>query len=106
LSYVSTNQGWSQPVSEFSWDNKFVGAQILLAKAYNYSYIFFAFLFPSPKKEKLSKIDSVIYQEFYGGKKDLTKFKSDAESFICAVMPGSSSLQIKTTPGKKITTYY
>lgn len=33
LNYVSTNQGWSQPVSEFSWDNKFAGAQTLLAKA-------------------------------------------------------------------------
>lgn len=69
LSYASSNQGWSQAVTEFSWDNKFVGAQTLLAK------------------------------EFYGGKKDLTKFKSDAESFLCAVMPGSSSLQIRTTPG-------
>ncbi|KAF5478188.1 hypothetical protein F2P56_004770 [Juglans regia] len=69
LSYVSSNQGWSQAVSEFSWDNKFVGAQTLLAK------------------------------EFYGGKKDLTKFKSDAETFICAVMPGSSSVQIRATPG-------
>ncbi|KAM3688058.1 hypothetical protein ACJW31_10G121700 [Castanea mollissima] len=69
LSYVLSNQGWSQAVSEFSWDNKFVGAQTLLAK------------------------------EFYGGKKNLTKFKSDAESFICAVMPRSSSVQIRTTPG-------
>lgn len=32
LSYVLTNQGWSQPASEFSWDNKFVGAQTLLVK--------------------------------------------------------------------------
>ncbi|KAJ4839152.1 hypothetical protein Tsubulata_008318 [Turnera subulata] len=69
LSYVSSNQGWSQPVSEFSWDNKFAGAQTLLA------------------------------EEFYGGKKDLSKFKSDAESFVCALMPGSSTLQIRTTPG-------
>uniref|UniRef100_A0A6N2M534 cellulase n=1 Tax=Salix viminalis TaxID=40686 RepID=A0A6N2M534_SALVM len=50
-------------------DNKFAGAQTLLAK------------------------------EFYGGKKDLDKFKSDAESFVCALMPGSGSVQIKTTPG-------
>ncbi|KAJ7952248.1 Endoglucanase [Quillaja saponaria] len=69
LSYVSSNQRWSQAVSEFSWDNKFVGAQTLLA------------------------------QEFYGGKKDLSKFKTDADSFICSVMPGSSSLQITMTPG-------
>ncbi|OMP06070.1 Glycoside hydrolase, family 9 [Corchorus olitorius] len=69
LSYVSSNQGWSQAVSEFSWDNKFAGAQGLLAK------------------------------EFFGGKKDLSKYKTDVESFICSLMPGSSSLQIRTTPG-------
>ncbi|GLT78176.1 hypothetical protein SLA2020_497210 [Shorea laevis] len=69
LNYVLSNQGWSQGVSEFSWDNKYAGAQILLAK------------------------------DFHGGKKDLAKFKSDAESFVCALMPGSSSVQIKTTPG-------
>ncbi|KAK7307875.1 hypothetical protein VNO77_41314 [Canavalia gladiata] len=69
LSYIIVNRGWSQAVSEFSWDNKFVGAQTLLT------------------------------EEFYDGKKDLAKIKSDAESFICAVMPGSSYLQIKTTPG-------
>ncbi|MBA0806201.1 hypothetical protein Gohar_005663 [Gossypium harknessii] len=69
LNYVLSNQGWSQAVSEFSWDNKFAGAQALLAK------------------------------EFYGGKKDLSKYKIDVESFICALMPGSSSLQIQTTAG-------
>ncbi|XP_021284950.1 endoglucanase-like [Herrania umbratica] len=69
FSYVLSNQGWSQQVSEFSWDNKFAGAQALLAK------------------------------EFHGGKKDLSKYKTDVESFICALMPGSSSVQIKTTSG-------
>lgn len=34
LDYVSNNEGWSQAVSEFSWDNKFAGAQTLLAKVY------------------------------------------------------------------------
>ncbi|KAK8549801.1 hypothetical protein V6N13_073576 [Hibiscus sabdariffa] len=69
LNYVVSNQGWSQAVSEFSWDNKFAGAQALLAT------------------------------EFYGGNKDLSKYKTDVESFICALMPGSSRLQIKTTAG-------
>ncbi|KAJ4712001.1 Endoglucanase [Melia azedarach] len=69
LNYVLSNQGWSRAVSEFSWDNKFAGAQMLLAK------------------------------EFYRGKKNLSKFKTDIESFICALMPGSSSVQIRTTPG-------
>lgn len=31
LNYVSSNEGWSHTVSEFSWDNKFAGAQALLA---------------------------------------------------------------------------
>ncbi|XP_057802774.1 endoglucanase 20-like [Salvia miltiorrhiza] len=69
LNYVSTNHGWSQPVSEFSWDNKFAGAQILLAK------------------------------EFLAGKTSLSKYKEHADSFVCALIPGSSSLQFKTTPG-------
>ncbi|XP_050226429.1 endoglucanase 18-like [Mercurialis annua] len=69
LNYVSNNQGWSQAVNEFSWDNKFAGVQTLLAK------------------------------EFYAGKTNLAKFKTDAESFVCALVPGSSSVQIRTTPG-------
>ncbi|KAL7160017.1 hypothetical protein ABFS83_01G066600 [Erythranthe nasuta] len=69
LNYVTTNQAWSQSVSEFSWDNKFAGAQTLLAK------------------------------EFLGGKTNLSKYKNGADSFVCSLMPGSSSVQIKTTPG-------
>ncbi|KAL0312542.1 UNVERIFIED_CONTAM: Endoglucanase [Sesamum radiatum] len=69
LNYVSTNQDWSKPASEFSWDSKFAGAQTLLAK------------------------------EFLAGKTDLLRYKNDADSFVCALMPGSSSVQIRTTPG-------
>ncbi|XP_010433888.1 PREDICTED: endoglucanase 20-like [Camelina sativa] len=67
--YVISNKDWSQAVNEFSWDNKFAGAQALLAS------------------------------EFYNGTNDLAKFKTDVESFVCALMPGSSSQQIKPTPG-------
>ncbi|KAL0727195.1 hypothetical protein Bca4012_023288 [Brassica carinata] len=69
ISYVISNQDWSQAVNEFSWDNKFAGAQALLAS------------------------------EFYNGKNDLAKFKNDVESFVCALMPGSNSQQIEPTPG-------
>ncbi|ERN05046.1 endoglucanase 20 [Amborella trichopoda] len=69
LSYVLNNQGWSQAINEFSWDNKFVGVQALLA------------------------------QEYMHGKIQLAKYKMDADSFVCALMPGSSSMQIRTTPG-------
>ena len=69
LNFVSTNEGLSQGVSEFSWDNKFAGVQILLAK------------------------------EFLNGKTNLARFKNDADSFVCALTPGSSSVQIRTTPG-------
>ncbi|CAA0812132.1 Endoglucanase 18 [Striga hermonthica] len=71
LNYVSTNKGWSQAVNEFSWDNKFAGAQILLAKA----------------------------SEFLAGKTTLSTYKTGADSFVCALMPESSSVQIRTTPG-------
>lgn len=33
LKYAVSNQGWSHAVSEFSWDNKFAGAQALWTKA-------------------------------------------------------------------------
>ncbi|KAK9906086.1 hypothetical protein M0R45_000010 [Rubus argutus] len=69
LNYVVNNQGWSQAMSEFSWDNKFVGAQTLLAK------------------------------DYLAGNTNLLKYKTNAESFICAVMPGSSSVQVQRTPG-------
>ncbi|OWM72089.1 hypothetical protein CDL15_Pgr017972 [Punica granatum] len=69
MNYIVSNQGWSQAVSEFSWDNKFAGVQAILAK------------------------------EFYGGKKNLSKFNNDMESFACALMRGSSSVQIRATPG-------
>ncbi|XAR55094.1 Cellulase [Bertholletia excelsa] len=74
LKYTLNNQGWSQTASEFSWDNKFVGAQILLAQMY------------------------------HSGKSSLERFKRDADSFVCALMPGSSSVQVQRTPGGLI--YY
>ncbi|XP_057865446.2 endoglucanase 20 [Cryptomeria japonica] len=69
LNFVVNNQGWSQMMSEFSWDNKFAGAQLLLA------------------------------QEFLSGQKSLEKYKTDADSFICALLPKSPTKQITTTPG-------
>ncbi|KAF9597247.1 hypothetical protein IFM89_016388 [Coptis chinensis] len=69
LNFVLNNQGWSQAVSEFSWDNKLAGVQTLLLK------------------------------DYVAGKTNLGKFKNDADSFVCALMPGSSSRQIQTTPG-------
>ena len=46
LNYAISNKGWSQAATEFSWDNKFVGAQTLLAKVINeiifhYKLVFF-----------------------------------------------------------------
>ena len=39
MNYVTSNKGWSQSVSEFSWDNKFAGVQILLAEVQLMAYI-------------------------------------------------------------------
>ncbi|KAL9230990.1 hypothetical protein vseg_006268 [Gypsophila vaccaria] len=67
--YVSSNKGWSQAISEFSWDNKYAGVQILLSK------------------------------EYLAGKQELSEYKSEADSFVCSVMPGSGSTQIQMTAG-------
>ncbi|CAI9094170.1 OLC1v1029863C3 [Oldenlandia corymbosa var. corymbosa] len=69
LRYLTANQAWSHPVAEFSWDNKFAGVQTLMAK------------------------------EFLAGNMNLSNYKTDADAFVCAMMPGSGSSQIKTTPG-------
>ncbi|CAA6672898.1 unnamed protein product [Spirodela intermedia] len=69
LRFLTDNQGWSTRMNEFSWDNKYAGAQVLLAK------------------------------EYVGGATGLARYKSDADSFVCSLMPRSSSRQIRTTPG-------
>ncbi|CAN6452758.1 unnamed protein product [Victoria cruziana] len=69
LTYLDSNQAWSQPVSEFSWDNKYAGAQVISSKVFGM------------------------------GKQELKKYKTDADSFLCALMPQSSSVSIHTTPG-------
>ncbi|ANM63521.1 glycosyl hydrolase 9B9 protein [Arabidopsis thaliana] len=74
LNYVISKKDWSQAVNEFTWDNKFAG----IAKAISLNSI----------------------TEFYNGENDLEKFKTDVESFVCALMLGSSSQQVKPTPGK------
>ncbi|KAG8087207.1 hypothetical protein GUJ93_ZPchr0010g8330 [Zizania palustris] len=69
LDFLSNNQGSSNPVNEFSWDNKYAGAQMLAA------------------------------QEYLGGKTDLARYKANLDSFVCALMPNSGNVQIRTTPG-------
>ncbi|KAL2902715.1 Endoglucanase [Bienertia sinuspersici] len=69
LDYVSNNRGWSQAASEYSWDNKYAGVQVLLAK------------------------------EYFAGKQMLSEYKSKADSFVCSIMPGSDSARFQTTPG-------
>ncbi|WOK91415.1 endoglucanase 18-like [Canna indica] len=70
LRFVIDNQVWSQPASEFSWDSKIVGVQTLLAKEY-----------------------------LAVKNKELAEYKTQADSFVCAVMPKSGHVQVQTTPG-------
>ncbi|CAA6672899.1 unnamed protein product [Spirodela intermedia] len=72
LRFLTDNQGWSTRMNEFSWDNKYAGAQVLLAK-----------------------VLSLLRRRATG----LARYKSDADSFVCSLMPRSSSRQIRTTPG-------
>ncbi|WVZ21306.1 hypothetical protein V8G54_008628 [Vigna mungo] len=59
----------SASVSEFSWDLKYAGAQVLLSQLY------------------------------FDGEKKFVKFKYHAESFICSVLPDSPYHQITMSPG-------
>ena len=56
-------------VTEFSWDLKYAGAQVLLTKLY------------------------------FEGLKNLKTFKNHADSFVCSVLPDSPFHQIKMSPG-------
>ncbi|KAL1552296.1 cellulase [Salvia divinorum] len=62
----------SATVSEFSWDLKYAGAQILLSQ---------------------------LYME---GQKDLKKFKEEADGFVCSNLPESPNHQVFITPGGMI----
>ncbi|KAJ1382275.1 Six-hairpin glycosidase superfamily [Sesbania bispinosa] len=68
LKYVQ-EESISASVSEFSWDLKYAGAQILLTQLH------------------------------FEGQKNLETFKSHAESFICSVLPNSPYHQINLSPG-------
>lgn len=69
LDFLRNNQGSSNPVNEFSWDNKHAGAQMLAT------------------------------QEYLAGRTELARYKDNLNSFVCAVMPNSGNVQIRTTPG-------
>ncbi|KAK3021309.1 hypothetical protein RJ639_046880 [Escallonia herrerae] len=68
LQYIQ-EESISATVTEFSWDLKYAGAQVLLSK---------------------------LYLE---GHKDLVIFKQDADSFICSVLPDSPYHQVYMSPG-------
>ncbi|BBN18604.1 endoglucanase [Marchantia polymorpha subsp. ruderalis] len=69
LQYVVENKCWVSTVSEFSWENKVAGLDVLMSKLY------------------------------LSGQSSLKSYKSDADSFICANLPGSPSRKTSTTPG-------
>ncbi|XP_057799903.1 endoglucanase 16 [Salvia miltiorrhiza] len=62
----------SATVAEFSWDLKYAGAQIILSQ---------------------------FYME---GKKELKKFKEEADGFVCSNLPDSPHHQVYMTPGGMI----
>lgn len=62
----------SASVSEFSWDLKYAGAQVLLSKLY------------------------------FNGQKGLEGFKQHADNYICSVLPESPYHQVNITPGGMI----
>ncbi|KAK4388681.1 Endoglucanase 16 [Sesamum angolense] len=68
IDYIQ-NEAISAAVSEFSWDLKYAGAQILLSQ---------------------------FYME---GQKDLHSFKEQADSFVCSILPDSPYHLVYISPG-------
>ncbi|TQE01452.1 hypothetical protein C1H46_012932 [Malus baccata] len=71
LKYIQ-EEAISATVSEFSWDLKYAGAQVLLAKL------------------------------FFEGEKSLENYKNGADSYICSNIPDSPYNQVTMTPGGMI----
>ncbi|KAL8253538.1 hypothetical protein R6Q59_031759 [Mikania micrantha] len=73
LSYIQNNAkplGADENINEFGWDNKHAGLNVLVSK-------------------------EVLEGNVYG----LESYKASAESFMCTLIPDSSSSHIKYTPG-------
>ncbi|KAF8032603.1 hypothetical protein BT93_D1502 [Corymbia citriodora subsp. variegata] len=68
LNYIK-EESISASVTEFSWDLKFAGAQVLLSELY------------------------------FQGDQALDNFKAQADSFVCSILPESPYHQVSTTPG-------
>ncbi|KAL6502063.1 hypothetical protein OROGR_027196 [Orobanche gracilis] len=68
MDYIQ-HEAMTTTVSEFSWDLKYAGAQILLSQ---------------------------LYME---GRTDLNKFKQEADSYICSVLPDSPDHKVYISPG-------
>ncbi|KAJ7564102.1 hypothetical protein O6H91_02G002100 [Diphasiastrum complanatum] len=69
LEYVITYKNFSYTISEFSWDNKLAGVQVLLAKTY------------------------------FEGENSLLQYKNQADDFLCFILPNSSMKSVQYTPG-------
>lgn len=100
LNYIKLNGqtlGAADSDNIFGWDNKHVGARILLSKVQNHPFSFTG-LVTSTIMVSNSCLCS-WFQEFLVRKvQSLHDYKGHADNFICSVIPGSSSSRF--TPGK------
>ncbi|CAI9096707.1 OLC1v1032909C1 [Oldenlandia corymbosa var. corymbosa] len=71
LDYIK-EEAITATVSEFSWDIKYAGAQVLLSELY------------------------------WKGDKELSNYKQQADNFVCSILPDSPSHQVYITPGGMI----
>nr|XP_024360691.1 endoglucanase 18-like [Physcomitrium patens] len=69
LQYVVDNSSLSYVISEFSWDNKHAGLQILLSSLY------------------------------FSGETSLQSYPAKADAFLCSTLPQSSQKTVTYTPG-------
>lgn len=105
LSYIQVNGqtlGADDSDNTFGWDNKHVGARILLSKVPFSSYHCFSISFPFFFLFNYFNHGFLnpIFQAFLVQKvQSLHDYKGHADNFICSLVPGTPFSQAQYTPG-------
>nr|PNR34484.1 hypothetical protein PHYPA_024301 [Physcomitrium patens] len=114
LKYVVDNSTLSHEVSEFSWDNKHAGTQILLTKSEHHSKKKFSERFPHTCVTSMMEsvviengllvpftlLPHILIQELYlAGETSLEPYAKHAAAFVCHVLPANMWNKVSYTPG-------
>ncbi|KVH96639.1 Glycoside hydrolase, family 9 [Cynara cardunculus var. scolymus] len=98
LDYIQSNAkslGADENINEFGWDNKHAGLNVLVSKVQSNLTPFILFMFLA----WIRTIKMFRLEVLEGKSYDLESYKASADSFMCTLIPESSSSHIAYTPG-------